>query len=270
MKIYKVELKDVTSRAQLHEALKRGLELPEYYGNNLDALWDCLTSDLQLPCAAYVLGLEALPEEIRPLGNRVMELMGQAAAWHTARGRRMRLVRGEMLIRDCAEADEEAWRQLRAACLAQEPEALWEEGDVCLAAEEDGKIIGGIRVRYIREEDKAVIRELMVLPECRRARVATALWRAAKARLSEVGARRCEGWAAEGEARLWYAASGFTAQDKTLLRCRAGWTLRQRIAGESGLGEIEEIVFLARDERREELKDQCDAITRLRLYACKW
>ncbi len=30
------------SRAALHEELKRKLSLPEYYGNNLDALNDCL------------------------------------------------------------------------------------------------------------------------------------------------------------------------------------------------------------------------------------
>ncbi|MBQ7670262.1 MAG: barstar family protein [Clostridia bacterium] len=27
----------------IHKALKDGLKLPEYYGENLDALWDCLT-----------------------------------------------------------------------------------------------------------------------------------------------------------------------------------------------------------------------------------
>lgn len=29
--------------AQVHEYLKQCLEFPEYYGNNLDALYDCLT-----------------------------------------------------------------------------------------------------------------------------------------------------------------------------------------------------------------------------------
>lgn len=36
-------------RAQTHEILKEKLGLPEYYGKNLDALWDCLTGEIDLP-----------------------------------------------------------------------------------------------------------------------------------------------------------------------------------------------------------------------------
>jgi ribonuclease inhibitor len=32
--------------AATHAYLKRKLTLPDYYGANLDALWDCLTTDL--------------------------------------------------------------------------------------------------------------------------------------------------------------------------------------------------------------------------------
>ena len=31
------------TRSQIHEYLKEKLEFPDYYGNNLDALYDCLT-----------------------------------------------------------------------------------------------------------------------------------------------------------------------------------------------------------------------------------
>lgn len=34
---------------QLHAALKQLLNLPDDYGNNLDALWDCLTGWVELP-----------------------------------------------------------------------------------------------------------------------------------------------------------------------------------------------------------------------------
>ena len=32
-----------------HKILKEKLELPDYYGQNLDALWDCLTGFIELP-----------------------------------------------------------------------------------------------------------------------------------------------------------------------------------------------------------------------------
>jgi ribonuclease inhibitor len=37
------------SSDELHDLLKQKLGLPEYYGKNLDALWDCLTGWIDLP-----------------------------------------------------------------------------------------------------------------------------------------------------------------------------------------------------------------------------
>ena len=34
----------MTSRADAHAELARALEFPEYYGNNLDALWDIVSA----------------------------------------------------------------------------------------------------------------------------------------------------------------------------------------------------------------------------------
>ncbi|WP_126424888.1 barstar family protein [Brevibacillus marinus] len=34
---------------QFHRLLRDKLNLPDYYGNNLDALWDCLTGWVEMP-----------------------------------------------------------------------------------------------------------------------------------------------------------------------------------------------------------------------------
>ena len=39
---YKVHFSTINSFADLHGTLKESLELPYYYGENLDALYDCL------------------------------------------------------------------------------------------------------------------------------------------------------------------------------------------------------------------------------------
>ena len=42
MKIVVLDGRKMTDREGAHTYLKRKLELPEYYGRNLDALYDCL------------------------------------------------------------------------------------------------------------------------------------------------------------------------------------------------------------------------------------
>lgn len=42
----------------LHLYLKRSLKLPAHYGNNLDALWDCLTGHIELPLTLIVKSID--------------------------------------------------------------------------------------------------------------------------------------------------------------------------------------------------------------------
>lgn len=41
--VYTVDFKNVHQYEEIHRTLKDGLDFPNYYGENLDALWDCLT-----------------------------------------------------------------------------------------------------------------------------------------------------------------------------------------------------------------------------------
>ncbi len=42
-KVFYIDLKDVRTKEGFHDALERELSLPDYYGRNLDALYDVLT-----------------------------------------------------------------------------------------------------------------------------------------------------------------------------------------------------------------------------------
>jgi ribonuclease inhibitor len=39
----------IKSISDFHAQIKEVLELPNYYGQNLDALWDCLTGWIEMP-----------------------------------------------------------------------------------------------------------------------------------------------------------------------------------------------------------------------------
>lgn len=64
---------DLTSKERLHEILKRDLELPDYYGANLDALWDCLTGWIDLP---FLVEWKDFPASQRHLGEYADRLLG--------------------------------------------------------------------------------------------------------------------------------------------------------------------------------------------------
>ena len=43
--VFYIDLKGVITREELHDKLSKELPLPDYYGHNLDALYDVLTED---------------------------------------------------------------------------------------------------------------------------------------------------------------------------------------------------------------------------------
>ncbi len=44
---------ELTTRENLHNELKEKLNFPDHYGENLDALWDCLVGWVDLPLTIY-------------------------------------------------------------------------------------------------------------------------------------------------------------------------------------------------------------------------
>lgn len=66
----------MTDREQAHDELARALEFPEYYGRNLDALWDLATEvvgDVTLENAAEMLN------SLEGYGCKLLETLYEAA-----------------------------------------------------------------------------------------------------------------------------------------------------------------------------------------------
>ena len=59
MKEIVIDCAEMTGPRQLHHALARALDFPQWYGNNLDALHDCLT-EISEPLRLILRGTDAL------------------------------------------------------------------------------------------------------------------------------------------------------------------------------------------------------------------
>lgn len=72
-----LNLSEIESRKHLHQYLKETLELPEYYGSNLDALYDLLTEKTQ-PLEICVEGLEDFCKNNSGYGKLLMAVLERA------------------------------------------------------------------------------------------------------------------------------------------------------------------------------------------------
>jgi ribonuclease inhibitor len=65
-------------KASTHAYLKEKLALPDHYGENLDALWDCLSTDFSSK-KITIYKPEAIIEHLGSYGESILDLFQQAA-----------------------------------------------------------------------------------------------------------------------------------------------------------------------------------------------
>lgn len=70
--------KRMTTREQAHAHIKVRLRLPEWYGNNLDALNDCL-GEINRPTRITVRFAPSLKETLGDYGTKILDVLEHAA-----------------------------------------------------------------------------------------------------------------------------------------------------------------------------------------------
>ena len=68
----------IADRDGLHRALRETLSLPDYYGNNLDALMDCLTDPME-PTCLILRDMPALQTALGDYADRLQSVLHAAA-----------------------------------------------------------------------------------------------------------------------------------------------------------------------------------------------
>lgn len=78
MKEIRLNGEKMLDKATTHAYLKQKLALPDYYGENLDALWDCVVSDFSLK-KITIYNTGAMIEHLGSYGESIINLLEQAA-----------------------------------------------------------------------------------------------------------------------------------------------------------------------------------------------
>lgn len=71
-----VDFTGASDKVSVHERIKTGLELPEYYGNNLDALHDCLSE--MTDCVITLKNIDVL-YALDIIGVKILKVFEEAA-----------------------------------------------------------------------------------------------------------------------------------------------------------------------------------------------
>jgi len=66
--------------AEVHETLADALRFPTYYGKNLDALWDCATTDVDRPTELTWRNFAATRKNLGPAADAIRQVLEEAAA----------------------------------------------------------------------------------------------------------------------------------------------------------------------------------------------
>lgn len=76
MKI-KLDFTEIKTEEELHDYLQAVLDLPHYYGRNLDALWDCIGSNGD---EYSIKGKAELKKNLGKRGEKFLQLFAKLAA----------------------------------------------------------------------------------------------------------------------------------------------------------------------------------------------
>lgn len=74
-----LDFSDIKSYWELHEYFREAFHLPDYYGHNMDALWDCLYCCYDSSTKIVLQNISAIPAEMTPEIDSMLDLFRQLA-----------------------------------------------------------------------------------------------------------------------------------------------------------------------------------------------
>ena len=73
MKTARLDFNGCKTISDLHKKIKKTLNFPEHYGENLNALWDCLCMDCDKEFVTVV-GIENIPKALKSTADAIINV----------------------------------------------------------------------------------------------------------------------------------------------------------------------------------------------------
>ena len=73
--LYTIDFSNVKYYMEIHPIIQKALDFPDYYGCNLDALWDCLTDMVGRPVHIEIIGLDVIEKKFDNTANKMIEIL---------------------------------------------------------------------------------------------------------------------------------------------------------------------------------------------------
>lgn len=77
MMTFTIDLTTVHSNYGLHEHLKEVFSLPDWYGRNMDALWDMLHCAFDEPTTIEVKGIDSVRKDLKDVVGRLQLVLAE-------------------------------------------------------------------------------------------------------------------------------------------------------------------------------------------------
>ena len=73
--IYTIDFRNIKYYLEVHTIIKEALDFPDYYGENWDAFWDCLTDMYGDPIHIEIIGLEVIERKFGDSAKKMIEIL---------------------------------------------------------------------------------------------------------------------------------------------------------------------------------------------------
>lgn len=78
MPTFIIDFKYISHERDMWEIIRESLDLPDWFGKNLDALWDMLTGYIETPCRLILLSCGQIPENWQDYFAQIVEVIKDA------------------------------------------------------------------------------------------------------------------------------------------------------------------------------------------------